>query len=47
MVISQLGIALPAFWLSILLVLLFAVKLRWCRLEVFLAGKTLQMRYVP
>ena len=29
MVISQLGIALPAFWLSILLVLLFAVKLRW------------------
>ncbi|GKX32951.1 MAG: ABC transporter permease [Rhizobiaceae bacterium MnEN-MB40S] len=29
MFISQLGIALPAFWLSILLVLLFAVKLRW------------------
>ena len=29
MVISQLGIAIPAFWLSILLVLLFAVKLRW------------------
>ena len=29
MIISQLGIAVPAFWLSILLVLLFAVKLRW------------------
>ncbi|MEY8841574.1 ABC transporter permease, partial [Cribrihabitans sp. XS_ASV171] len=29
MVLSQLGIAVPAFWLSILLVLLFAVKLRW------------------
>lgn len=29
MVLSQLGIAIPAFWLSILLVLLFAVKLRW------------------
>ena len=26
---SQLGIAIPAFWLSILLVILFAVKLRW------------------
>ena len=26
---SQLGIAVPAFWLSILLVILFAVKLRW------------------
>ena len=29
MFVSQLGIAIPAFWLSILLVLLFAVKLRW------------------
>ena len=29
MIVSQLGIAIPAFWLSILLVLLFAVKLRW------------------
>jgi len=29
MFLSQLGIAFPAFWLSILLVLLFAVKLRW------------------
>ncbi|MEX3316280.1 ABC transporter permease [Sulfitobacter sp. PS-8MA] len=29
MFLSQLGIALPAFWLSILLVMLFAVKLRW------------------
>lgn len=29
MLLSQLGIAVPAFWLSILLVLLFAVKLRW------------------
>lgn len=29
MFLSQLGIAVPAFWLSILLVLLFAVKLRW------------------
>lgn len=29
MFISQIGIAMPAFWLSILLVLLFAVKLRW------------------
>ncbi|MBB3995453.1 peptide/nickel transport system permease protein [Sulfitobacter undariae] len=29
MLISQLGIAIPAFWLSILLVMLFAVKLRW------------------
>ncbi|MEP3689105.1 MAG: ABC transporter permease [Sulfitobacter dubius] len=29
MFLSQLGIAVPAFWLSILLVMLFAVKLRW------------------
>ena len=29
MFLSQMGIAVPAFWLSILLVLLFAVKLRW------------------
>ena len=29
MFFSQLGIAVPAFWLSILLVILFAVKLRW------------------
>ncbi|MDO9526347.1 MAG: ABC transporter permease, partial [Gemmobacter sp.] len=29
MFLSQLGIAIPAFWLSILLVMLFAVKLRW------------------
>lgn len=29
MVASQLGIAVPAFWLAILLVILFAVKLRW------------------
>jgi len=29
MFLSQLGIAVPAFWLSILLVLLFAVTLRW------------------
>lgn len=29
MLVSQMGIAIPAFWLSILLVLLFAVKLRW------------------
>ncbi len=29
MVLSQLGIAVPAFWLSILLVIVFAVQLRW------------------
>jgi peptide/nickel transport system permease protein len=29
MFLSQLGIAVPAFWLSILMVLLFAVNLRW------------------
>lgn len=29
MLLSQLGVAIPAFWLSMLLVLLFAVKLRW------------------
>ncbi len=29
MLFSQLGIAVPAFWLSMLLVLLFAVRLRW------------------
>lgn len=29
MFISQLGIAIPSFWLSILLVMLFAVNLRW------------------
>lgn len=29
MIASQLGIAVPAFWLAILLVILFAVKLRW------------------
>ncbi len=29
MAVSQLGIAMPNFWLAILLVLLFAVKLRW------------------
>ena len=29
MLLSQVGIAVPAFWLSMLLVILFAVKLRW------------------
>ncbi len=29
MFLSQVGIAIPAFWLSMLLVILFAVKLRW------------------
>lgn len=29
MVLSQIGIAVPAFWLGMLLVLLFAVRLRW------------------
>lgn len=29
MLLSQLGIAVPAFWLAMLLVLIFAVKLRW------------------
>ena len=29
MTLSQFGIAVPAFWLAILLVLLFAVQLRW------------------
>lgn len=29
MLFSQMGIAVPAFWLSMLLVLLFAVKLQW------------------
>ena len=29
MVVSQLGIALPNFWLAILLILLFAVQLQW------------------
>ena len=29
MLVSQLGIAIPAFWLAILLVLLFSVTLRW------------------
>ena len=29
MLISQLGIAIPAFWLALLLVLVFAVNLRW------------------
>ena len=29
MAVSQLGIAIPAFWLAILLVILFAVHLRW------------------
>jgi peptide/nickel transport system permease protein len=29
MLASQLGIAIPAFWLSILLVIVFAVNLRW------------------
>jgi peptide/nickel transport system permease protein len=29
MALSQLGIAIPAFWLAILLVILFAVHLRW------------------
>lgn len=29
MLLSQVGIAVPAFWLSMLLVLLFAVTLRW------------------
>ncbi|TDE40104.1 ABC transporter permease [Antarcticimicrobium sediminis] len=29
MFLSQIGIAIPAFWLSMLLVILFAVKLRW------------------
>lgn len=29
MVLSQIGIAVPGFWLAILLILLFAVKLQW------------------
>jgi len=29
MLFSQVGIAIPTFWISILLVLLFAVQLRW------------------
>jgi peptide/nickel transport system permease protein len=29
MVLSQIGLAVPNFWLAILLILLFAVKLRW------------------
>ena len=29
MAVSQLGIAMPSFWLAILLILLFAVKLQW------------------
>ena len=29
MILAQIGIAIPAFWLAMLLVLLFAVKLRW------------------
>ena len=29
MSLSQLGLALPSFWLAILLVLLFAVRLEW------------------
>nr|WP_295462231.1 ABC transporter permease [Mesorhizobium sp.] len=29
MLVSQVGIAVPAFWLSILLVIIFAVHLRW------------------
>jgi peptide/nickel transport system permease protein len=29
MVLSQLGLAVPSFWLAILLILLFAVKLHW------------------
>lgn len=29
MTLSQLGIALPAFWLAMLLILLFSVRLRW------------------
>ncbi|PYE84888.1 ABC transporter permease [Pseudoroseicyclus aestuarii] len=29
MVLSQIGIAVPAFWMSILLILLFAVRLGW------------------
>jgi peptide/nickel transport system permease protein len=29
MVLSQLGIAVPAFWAGLLLILLFSVKLRW------------------
>ena len=29
MALSQLGVAMPSFWLAILLILLFAVKLQW------------------
>jgi peptide/nickel transport system permease protein len=29
MVLSQLGVAVPSFWLAILLILLFAVQLQW------------------
>jgi len=31
MALSQLGVAVPSFWLAILLILLFAVKLQWVR----------------
>lgn len=44
MFLSQLGIAVPAFWLSILLVMLFAVKLRWLPPADFPAGRTRSRR---
>jgi ABC-type dipeptide/oligopeptide/nickel transport system permease component len=38
MVASQVGIAIPSFWFAILLIWLFAVKLRWFQAAAFPAG---------
>ena len=38
MTLSQLGLALPNFWLAILLILLFAVHLEWVSAGAFRAG---------
>ena len=38
MALSQLGIALPSFWLAILLILLFSVQLQWFPAGGFRAG---------
>ena len=40
MAASQIGLAVPNFWLAILLVIVFAVTLRWLRPAAFRAGSS-------
>jgi peptide/nickel transport system permease protein len=47
MVFSQIGLAVPAFWAGILLILLFAVTLHWFPAEGFRPGRASESPEVP